>query len=439
MKKAFSVVVVLAMVLGMVLGISVSGVAMAQTEELKIYNWAEYMDLDLLDEFEDYYNEKYDTNLNIVYSTFDTNEVMITNIVSGDANVDLICPSEYAIERLAKMGAIKKLDDAQIPNISNIDSRIYNLVDDVFDDLVVDGNQELLSDYFVPYMWGTLGILYNTDVVTQDDIDKGWGIFWNEANNKDLNKKILLKDSIRDTFVAAVMYLKEQNRLPDGFESKPIQELINTLDDELLEKVEEVLIEQKEYLKDYEVDFGKDEMLAGRAFINLAWSGDALWAMEDGDNLDYFVPESGGNIWFDGWAMLENAPNERAAYEFINYLSDPVMAIRNSMEIGYTSAVDPNILSADTEVMSIINDNEYEVDEYFNDDIRYPEFTENLGVMKDFGDMNDKAVAMWERVKAEGSLTWVIIVVIVGVILIGGGVVAFILVRNNKGKRKIEE
>jgi len=285
-------------------------------------------------------------------------------------------------------------------------------------------------------MWGTLGILYNTNVIRQKDLEQGWGILWNEGNNKNLKKKILLKDSIRDTYVAAVLYLKEQDRLPNNYKDLSVQELINTVDDTLLDLVEEVLIEQKEFLKDYEVDFGKDEMLAGRAYVNLAWSGDALWAIEDGENLDYFVPETGGNIWFDGWVVLKNGKNKRAAYEFIDFLLIPENAIRNSIEIGYTSAVDPNILKQDSAVVQILEDNEYDVEEYFTNDIRYPEFSEKLGVMKDFGAMNEKAVAMWERVKAEGSLTWVLIVGIVGVVVIGGGVVAFILFKNNKGKRR---
>ena len=270
MKNVFSAALIFAMVLGMVLGLNAPQAVFAQTEELIIYNWAEYMDLTLIEEFKVYYNNKYNTSLEVVYTTFDTNETMMTNILSGDANVDITCPSEYAIERLVRMGLINKLDISKLSNLDNADSRIYNMVDGIFDDLIIQGEQEKLSDYFVPYMWGTLGILYNTNVIRQKDLEQGWGILWNEGNNKNLKKKILLKDSIRDTYVAAVLYLKEQDRLPNNYKDLSVQELINTVDDTLLDLVEEVLIEQKEFLKDYEVDFGKDEMLAGRAYVNLA-------------------------------------------------------------------------------------------------------------------------------------------------------------------------
>lgn len=438
MKRVFSVVIILAMVVAMVMGISAQTTAFAANVELKIYNWADYMDLDILDEFEEYYFTETGDNLTITYSTFDTNETMLTNVTKGGAGVDLICPSEYAIERLVRLGAIEELDMTKIPNYTNIDARITTKVDEVFSDFSVSGVEKSLNDFFVPYMWGTLGILYNTEVITQSDLDAGWGLLWNKADNKQLNKNILFKDSIRDAYVAAVLYLKENDRLPEGYETKSVQQLINTIDDALLKAVETVLTEQKEFLKDYEVDFGKDEMVTGKAYANLAWSGDALWAMEDGENLNYFVPEVGGNIWFDGWAIPKNSQNKEIAYMFINYLCQPEESMRNAMEIGYTSAIDIAVLRADADALAILADNEYDADEYFGDELRYPVIDAKLGVMKDFGSMNDEVVAMWERVKAEGGKTWILIVVIVAIVVVAGGVVAFFLLKNKKGRRIVK-
>ena len=269
-----------------------------------------------------------------------------------------------------------------------------------------------MSDYFVPYMWGTLGILYNTDYVTEADLEKGYGLLWNEAGNPDIDSKILMKDSIRDSYVAAVMYLKEEGRLPAGYENIPVQKLINTVD------------EQADVLKGYEVDFGKAQMTSERAYVDLAWSGDALWAMEDADNLNYFVPESGGNVWFDGWCLLKSSQNPSAAYMFIEYLCRPDIAMRNAMAIGYTSGVSKAALMADEDAISILTENEYDVEEYFGDELRYPEISaDNLGVMKDFGANNSATIEMWERVKSsKQNSMWILWVAIAAVV---GGLIAF--------------
>lgn len=440
MKKAFSFVLLLAIAVGLVFGINVNSTASAATRKLYIYNWGGYIDSALEEEFEQYYFEQTGERLDIVYTTFETNEEMLTKVMKEKADLDLICPSEYAIERLLRNDMLLKLDKSKLPNIANIDQRIYDKVDNIFDDIVINSTNAMLSDYFVPYMWGTLGILYNADVVKQQDIDSGWGILWNKGDNPKLDRKILMKDSIRDSYVAALMYLKENDMLPAPYKTKTVQQLINTVDNTLLKLVEEVLVEQIPFVKGYEVDYGKDDMVKGKAYVNLAWSGDALWAIEEWDvNLNYFVPKSGGNIWFDGWVIPKNAPNADIAYMFLDYLCRPEIAIRNSMEIGYTNALDVSVLRNNVEVQAILLENEYDIDEYFDNELRYPDINDpSLGVMKDFGEMNDEVVAMWERVKIKGSRVWILIVVIVGAVLIAGAIVAFLLLKNNKGKRRVK-
>jgi spermidine/putrescine transport system substrate-binding protein len=152
--------------------------AHAQTDELYIYNWADYIDPETINDFEQYYYEQTGKNLNVVYSTFDTNEVMLTQVMNNDERMDLLCPSEYAIERLVRNNMLMELDKTKLHNISNIDQRIYDKVDAVFDDIVINNTQIALSDYFVPYMWGTLGILYNAQIVREEDIEAGYGILW---------------------------------------------------------------------------------------------------------------------------------------------------------------------------------------------------------------------------------------------------------------------
>ena len=445
MKRKISLALVLLLLCSFALG-GLAGCSYAdESNTLVIYNWGDYIDEDLEEEFEAYYFEVTGKPLDIVYSTFETNEIMLTAIEKGEEKIDLICPSEYAIQKLMEGGHLKKLDYSRISTYSNIDQDIYNKVSEVFTGINVPdvGENESMVDYFVPYMWGTLGILYNTDVITEEDLNEGYGLLWNSGNNPELQGKILMKDSIRDSYVAGVMRLKETNRLPKGYENRSVQELINNVDDAMLTAVEEILTEQNAVLKGYEVDFGKAQLTSGRAYADLAWSGDALWAMEDAENLDYFVPEIGGNIWFDGWVMLNDAQNVDAAYMFLDYVCRPDIAMRNAMAIGYTSGIDKDVVLASEEALAVVEENEYGIEEYFEDELRYPDIASatTLGVMKDFGERNSATIKMWERVKGSQQdnmwILWVSIAV-VGVVLVAVGAYFAITHRPSQYRRLIK-
>lgn len=446
MKRILSLSLVL-LLLSAVLFSGIAGCSFAEEpdETLVIYNWGDYIDEDIEEEFEEYYESVTGKKLDIVYSTFETNEIMLTTVEKGEEVIDLVCPSEYAIQKLMEGGYLQKLDYSKISTYQNVESDIYDKVNEVFTHINVPGvgEDERMADYFVPYMWGTLGILYNADVVTEADLAEGYGLLWNSALNPELEEKILMKDSIRDSYVAAVMRLKELDRLPAGYETLSVQELINTVDDTLLQAVEQILLEQSDALKGYEVDFGKAQMTSNRAYVDLAWSGDALWAMEDGENLDYFVPEIGGNIWFDGWVMLKDAQNVKAAYMFIDYVCRPDIAMRNAMAIGYTSAVDKDVFMASEEALAILEENEYDAEEFFADERRYPDIKSNanLGVMKDFGERNASTIEMWERVKSSKQnnlwILWVSIAV-VGAGAIGFAVYYLVSHRANAYRRLIK-
>lgn len=412
-------------------------------EEITVYNWEDYIysKTELQNDFNEYYKVKTGKTVKVNYSTFDTNETMLTNIING-AVVDVIAPSEYAIEKLLQHDLLEKIDKTKVSTISNVNSAIYEAVREVFGTFTTDGGETVdITDYFVPYMWGTLGILYNADVVTEADLAKGWGLLWNENGNEALNGKIFMKDSIRDSYCAAVMYLKEYNLLPDAHKNKSVQELINTNDDTMLAAVEELLVRQKDVLKGYEVDFGKQEMISEKGLVDLAWSGDALYAIEEAEAsssapaLDYFVPEVGGNVWFDGWVIPKNAKNKEAANYFIAFLNEPEIAMSNMLEIGYTSAVDKSVFESSEAALALLEEAEYDAAEFFADERRYPEITESLGVMKDFGARNDVVVAMWERVVSSNTdlTTLWIIIGVVAVLVIAG--IAIFLVRRNKNRR----
>ena len=181
---------------------------------------------------------------------------MMTEVTKGDSQIDLVCPSEYSIQKLKEKNLLQPLDmsDGDYEFISNVYPAIRDRVESIF------GAE--MNGYFVPYMWGTLGIMYNVEKVRKEDLEAGWGILWNKANNPELEGKILVKDSVRDVYAATVCYLKEEGKL-DGtpYAALSIEQLINTVDNTLLKMCETVLLEQRKHIKGYEVDFGKDDMI----------------------------------------------------------------------------------------------------------------------------------------------------------------------------------
>ena len=355
-------------------------------DKLYIYNWEDYIDTALIDEFSEYYKEVTGRSIDVTYTTFDTNETMLTKVQKGDANVDLICPSEYAIEKLMRGGYVRNLSELvselgekhnmTFDNLGNIEPDVRTAISAVFGDIPAgDGKTGNMLDYMVPYMWGTLGILYNKSVVSEEELEEyGWGVLWNAGGNPELEGEILLKDSIRDTYCAAVLYLRDYGMLPEGdspslgkpYTELTTAELINCTDDALLVAVEEVLIEQRDHISGYEVDFGKDDMINEIVYVDLAWSGDALWAIEESYDeetedytLGYYVPESGSNIWYDGWIVPTTVRNELAAVMFIDFMCRPESAARNTSYICYTSAVARDVVRSDADAVAALLDVEY--------------------------------------------------------------------------------
>lgn len=499
-------------------------------DTLVIYNWEDYIDTGLLDEFAAYYREVTGRNLSITYSTFDTNETMLTQVMRGETAVDVVCPSEYAIERLMRADLLADQTELvaefseQYPdafsNLGNVNKTVLEKIGETFGEMEIGGEVRDMRDYMVPYMWGTLGLLYNTRVISEEELEEyGWGMLWNESNNPELENMILMKDSVRDSYAAVVFYMEDRGLLPDGvsetygkpFKELSANELINCTDKALLDAAEKLLTEQRERISGYEVDFGKDDMINEIVYLDLAWSGDALWAVEESEydeetdtyQLGYYVPEK-SNIWYDGWAILKNSDSKLAAMMFIDYMCSPEAGARNIGYIGYTSAVDQETMKYDYDAAQALLEVEYlwyaneeecsvydyngdmvfyyewvegegyyldlyggevevtdendlvalnlETDEegyyllpeglkdsypldeeyivcpdsislFYYDEGRYPEITDNLGVMQDYGDANEDVVNMWQRAKAGGgvpsSLWWCLlaIVLFVGIVL----------------------
>lgn len=435
MKKTIVMIMLLAVIIaGSAVFAKTDVVANAADDgTLYVLNWGEYIGENVEKDFESWYEAETGNKITLKYSTADTNEMMITNLTKNNDKIDLVCPSEYAIERLLRAGLLQKIEKENISNIGNADPMFYQRVDNFIKGVKVDGNEVKMSDYFVPYMWGTLGVLYNTKIVSTEEAEKaGYGLLWNSIDKKELNGKILMKDSIRDSYLAAVLYLKEQNKLPEEFKNLSLQELANRTDKSLLDAAEKALKAQKNIR--YEVDDGKGELQGGKtAYVGLAWSGDALAAMENNSDLAYYIPAIGANVWFDGWVIPKNAQNKKAALKFLEFMCRPDIAIRNSLNIGYTSGINPEVLKSNPEVKQLLEEEGYELEEYFSDLDRYPTITDNLVLMADFGDKQESVVAMWERVKESSRSSaklWIILGSVAGGILLIVGI--FFIVKSKK-------
>ncbi len=333
-------------------------------EILRVYNWEEYISeseedesIDIITQFEKYCKEVLNRNVKVEYSTFGTNENMYNELnlskkktVNGVTySYDLVCPSEYMLLKMMREGMLEPLDMSKVPNYaSNASPYIRNL----FKTLKNEGSDDSLYDYAACYMWGTMGYVYNPEIVSDEDAFH-WNLLW-----KDKYKGLgTIKDSVRDSYILAVGYClqDELNGVLEDYKkdgdtanyNKRLTEIFNRTDDKTIDIVGKALTELKDKIYGYEVDSGKKEMAQGKIAINFAWSGDAVYTLDEaetpdaGDNalyLKYAVPTEGSNIFFDGWAMPKGA-NVELAQEFINFIESPENAVLNMDYIGYTPSI----------------------------------------------------------------------------------------------------
>ena len=289
---------------------------------LKIYNWADYIDEDVLAEFPDWYKQQTGEDLRIIYQVFDINEIMLTKIERGHEDFDVVCPSEYIIERMLRKDLLLPIDR----NFGHTPDYIPNVSPYIRHELNKTSQPERQTeDYAVPYMWGTAGILFNKKFITAEEAGT-WDILWDSKNRG----KILMKDSYRDAYGTAIIYAHARE-LADS--TVTVEQLMNDNSPQAIALAEQRLKEMKPNIAGWEADFGKEMMTKNKAWINFTWSGDAVWAIEEADavgvELDYTVPCEGSNIWYDGWVIPRYARNVKAASYFINYLCQPSVALRN--------------------------------------------------------------------------------------------------------------
>lgn len=322
--------------------------------EVIIYNWGEYIDPDVLEMFEE------ETGIKVVYDEYETNETMYPKVEAGAAQYDLVCPSDYMIDKMIEKGLVQELNFDNIPNAKQYIGEQYYEQSKEFDPE---------NKYSVPYCWGTVGILYNQTMVSEPITS--WDVLWDAQ----YENNILMQDSVRDAFMVA---LKRNGNS------------MNSTDDAELNAAKVALIEQKPLVQAYVVDQVRDKMIGNEAAIGVIYSGEAIYTQRENADLVYVIPEEGTNVWIDSWVMLKNAPNKENAEKFLDFLCRPEIALKNFEYITYST---PNIGAQE-----LIEDEDIK-----NSPIAFPDLSQynNIETYQYLGEeFDEKLNELWKQVKS---------------------------------------
>lgn len=392
---------------------------------LKVYNWSCYIDENLIGEFEDWYEEQTGERVQVIYQTFDVNETMLSKIELGHEDYDVVCPSDYIIEKMLKEDLLLPIERnfGDTPDyLSNISPFITSFFNQI------EGSGKNANDYAVGYMWGTNGLLFNPKFVPDEET-----YTWDVLKNSKYFGNILMKDAFRDVYTSILISL---NKDDIDIGDRTLNEVSMDSSDESIKLIEEYIGSFKEGIAGWEADFGKEQMVKERAWLSFNWSGDAQWAIDEaamsGVELRYSVPKTGSTIWFDGWVIPKYAKNTKAASYFINFMCMPANAVRNMEVIGYVSTV------AGDEIYAAQNDStaygEVDASYFFGPDatrahvspVQYPDksIIARCGMLHDSGADTAKLLEMWSRVKGDSATNWTLIVIIFAALAFVGAVIA---------------
>ena len=324
------------------------------TNQVIVYNWGEYLDPEVITLFEK------ETGINVVYEEFETNEIMYPKVQSGAIAYDVVCPSDYMIQRMIENDLLAELNFDNIPNVKNIGQEYFKQ----------SRQFDSENKYSVPYCWGTVGILYNKTMV--DEPIDSWSVLWDEK----YKDNILMQDSVRDAFAVALKYKGHS---------------LNSTDLDELEEAKELLIEQKPLVQAYVIDQVRDKMIGNEAAIGVIYSGEAIYTQLENPNLEYVIPKEGSNVWIDSWVIPKNAKHKENAEAFINFLCRPDIAKMNFDYITYST---PN-----TAARELIEDPAIR-----NSKIAFPDASEleRCETFQFLGDKNDAIYnKLWREIKSQ--------------------------------------
>ena len=352
MKKVMALLLVTVMGLSLLSGCGDSG--KGKNGRVVVYNWGEYIDPETLEMFEDEYG------IEVVYDEYETNELMYPKVSAGATKYDVICPSDYMVQKMISEDLLREINFENVPNAKKNIGAQYWEQSEQFD----PGNK-----YSVPYCWGTVGILYNTKMVN-DTVDS-WDILW----NTNYAGQILMQDSVRDAFMVA---LKK-----NGYS-------MNTLDENELEKATHDLIAQKPIVQAYVVDQVRDKMIGGEAALGVIYSGEAIYTQRENADLEYVIPKEGTNVWIDCWVIPKNCQNKENAEKFIDFMCRGDIALKNFEYITYST---PNEAARE-----LIEDEDIK-----NSNIAFPDLSQydDLETYLYLGEEGDEMYnSKWEEIKS---------------------------------------
>ena len=333
---------------------------------LRILNWEDYIyeyeegdeeyssgakdyKMDMVDQFIAYWAENHDgEEIEIVYETFDTNETMFNELQTGKTTYDVIVPSDYMIQKLISNDMLEKFDESELDNLWE---NISPYLKDKFEN--IKAGEESIYNYSVPYMWGTVGVMYNPEYYEDLDEEYVHELFsdWDSLYGEELKGSFSIKDSVRDTYAVSLIH-NYRDAIAEIDNNVELTSIFNRSDVEIMAEVKADMLKLKENAFGFECDSGKTDMTTQKIGANMCWSGDATWAIteaEDNDlNLYYSIPtayngekaKGASNVWFDGLCMPKSEKlDKELAQEFIKFMSKPENAAQNCYCIGYTPGV----------------------------------------------------------------------------------------------------
>lgn len=300
MKKMLALLLCSTLSLGLLSGCGQDGA----NGKVYVYNWGEYIDEETIKLFEN------ETGIKVVYDEFETNEIMYPKVEAGASAYDVICPSDYMIEKMIRNDLLQELNWDNLPNAKANIGKQYYQQSEGFD----PGNK-----YSVPYCWGTVGILYNKTMV--DEPVDSWSILWDEK----YRDNILMQRSVRDALMVSLKL--------NGYS-------MNSLEQDQLQKAKQSLIDQAPLVQAYVVDEVRDKMIGNEAALGVIYSGEAIYTQRSNPDLEYVIPKEGTNVWIDSWVIPKNAPNKENAEKFIDFMCRPDIALMNFEYITYSTPND---------------------------------------------------------------------------------------------------
>ena len=320
-----------------------------------VYSWGDYLDPKTLEMFEE------ETGIRVVIDTYDTNESMYPRIAEGAVHYDVICPSDYMIQKMRDNDLLQPLDFEKLPNAKEYIGEKFFEQSKIFDPE---------NKYSVPYCWGLVGIMYNSSLI--DEPVDSWEILWNEK----YKNEILMQDSSRDAMMIPLKILGRS---------------LNETDENYLTQARDMLIKQKPLVQAYVVDEAKDKLISGESAMGVVFSGEALLINLENPDMEFAVPKEGTNFWIDSWVIAKDAENVDNAHKFIDFMCRPDVAVINFDYLGYQT---PN-----TAVQELEEDEDIK-----NSEIAFPDedIYENQETYTHLGNKMDRHYnRLWMQVKVD--------------------------------------